>query len=139
VTVPGQEAPVHCHRETLEAILILDDTRSETPVIVELAHLEEHECGRRLHVSVRERECDPRQKLAPEVDADDFEPDHTLERGVRNDRSHLADANAVDVYGSAEHLGKTDRTTHERPPRARSSSALVIFDRPRMLRLRASS
>ena len=55
----------------------------------------------------------------------------TRSNGITTTAS-LTDAAPIDGDRSTERFGHSDRSAHERPPSARSSSALVIFNHPQM-------
>ena len=81
----------------------------------------------------------PRQDPECAVHARHLEPDDAIPGHIADDARHVPEELVLDAHGGSEDANETLWRSHERLPRARSSWAFVIFERPRMFRRRASS
>ena len=97
----------------------------------------ERGCGE--HTSLFDARGYPGQEPPLLVRAGHLEADDVLARRVRVDVAYDADAGPRSLDGGPEEQTDGCPLLHERDPRARWSCAFVIFERPRMLRSRASS
>lgn len=116
-------------------VVVANEAGAAPRVRVELIAIAEDERGRGLDGIAANAGRDPREEPPRAGPRRHLEPEGVLARLVHEDRRHHADEDVTDPHGRPE---ADIRGAHDRES-ARWSCAFVIFERPRMLRSRASS